>query len=141
MVTITIFFAAIFTLLFFILGIVFKGLASAFDSLLESIDELIKYGKWILSVYAAMSVSVIVIDRIIKDGMSSVLAQGVEIAVSLFFIWLLLGSTGGFLEEIIESILYIISDYTSFALEFIADKCEIAYAKFLGIIVKNLDKC
>ncbi len=140
MVALVIFWAAVFAVLFFVLGVVFKALASVFNALMAST------GVFAIGVLAAMAVIALyllyaIADGIIKEGFWAVFGWVLLFLVVIGIGGAILGGLGAVLLELIivvaEAVLLVVSG----ALEWLADKCERGYIKFLKVIINRLGRC
>lgn len=145
MVTFVIFWSAAFAIIFFILGIFFKTLASAFNALKSSIGVLVKGG---LAGLAGVALYLLyaIIDGIIKEGFWSVVGAIVLIIIMFVIIGIIIDYLGcghigtsilDFVVQVVGYVLHIIF----VVLEWAAGLCERAYEKFLKAIIRRLDKC
>lgn len=142
-----IFWAATFAILFFIIGIFFKILASAFYAILNSIVSILKIsGVALLSI-----VTLFLLYGIVEETVNSSLGRAlalfgilvIEVVVGTVFI---LGISSFvltfilmFLECIVGIIIFILKSISQI-LDWISDACEKIYKKLLTIIVSRLDK-
>lgn len=141
MVTFAIFWLAIFAIIFFVLGVIFKALASALYALLDSMSKILAVGGLAGLTGVALYLLYAIIDGIIKDGFWSVVGM-----IVIFLI--VLGSFGAIMEGfgalllkmVVEAALFAL-DIISRILEWLAMTCEKKYAKFLTAIINQLDKC
>lgn len=142
-----IFWAATFAILFFIIGIFFKILASAFYAILNSIVSILKIsGVTLLSI-----VTLFLLYGIVEETVNSSLGRAlalfgilvIEVVVGTVFI---LGISSFvltfilmFLECIVGIIIFILKSISQI-LDWISDACEKIYKKLLMVIVSRLDK-
>ncbi len=140
MVALVIFWAAVFAVLFFVLGVVFKALASVFNALMAST------GVFAIGALAAMAVIALyllyaIADGIIREGFWAVFGWVLMFLVIIGIVGAIFGGLGAVLLELIivvaEAVLLVVSG----ALEWLADKCERGYIKFLKVIINRLDRC
>ena len=141
MVAFVIFWSATFAIFFFVLGIIFKGLASAFNALLSSIGGVLAIGGLAALAGIALYLLYGIIDGIIKEGFWSVLGMIVLLVIEIGIIGAIVGGLGAMILEIVVSIAVFILSIISAVLEGAAGLCERSYAKFLTAIIKRLDKC
>ena len=141
MVAFIIFWAALFCILFFLLGTVFKGLASLFDGLISSaiyvISTAIMVGLGEIALFAVYAIA----SGVRTSGIGAVLGMMAILFIELALTAALLGGLGSLLLGIILSVLEAVIDIISGALEGAASACEKAYAYFLFVIMQRLDKC
>lgn len=141
MVAFVIFWSATFAIIFFILGIIFKALASAFNALLASIGGVLAIGGLAGLAGIALYLLYAIIDGIIKEGFWSVVGTIVMFFIVLGIFGAIIGGLGAVLLEIIVSVAVFVLEIISGILEWLAMTCEKGYAKFLTAIIKRLDKC
>lgn len=141
MVSFVIFWSATFAIIFFVLGIIFKALASAFKALLTSLGMMIGIGGLVGLAVLALVLLYNVIDGIIKDGFWSVVGEIVFIIVMLGIVGAWIGGLGVLILETVVLIADNIITITSAVLEWAAYLCERLYARFLTAIIVRLDKC
>lgn len=141
MVTITIFWSAVFCILFFLLGAICKGLVALFHAILSSIGVAVAgVGLGGLAALALFMVYAI-IDGIIKEGFLSVLGYIVLLVVEIGIVILLVGWLGAIIVSIVVAIAEWLYDIVSAVLEGAAGLFEKGYIHFLQAIIKRLDKC
>lgn len=141
MVAFVIFWSAFFALLFFVLGVIFKALASALDALLYSIGRLLAFGGLTALAVIALSLLYAIVDGIIKNGLLSVIGAIVGFVIVLGIFGAILGRLGAALLELVVTVALFVLDVVSGVLEWLADRCERGYIKFLTVIINRLDKC
>lgn len=142
MVAITIFWASAFAVIFFLLGVVFKGLAAAFNALMSSsIGNFIKYA-------AAAAITVIVlfiIGMIVTSIMDGAIGAVIGLIVLLIVVLAICYYLVGWLGAIILTVAVVAAEYilfaTSFVLEHASFFCEKVYIHFLRIIINRIEKC
>ncbi|MDE6747959.1 MAG: hypothetical protein K2K21_02680 [Lachnospiraceae bacterium] len=140
MVAFVIFWSSFFALVFFVLGVIFKALASALNALLSSIKVLS------LAALAAMIVIALfllyaIVEGIVQGALLSVIGTIVMFVVVLGIFGAILGGLGAALLEFIVTVSLLILDIVSGVLEWLANGCESGYIKFLRIIINRLNKC
>lgn len=141
MATLVIFWSATFAIIFFILGIFFKGLASAFNALMTSIGGVLAVGGLAGLAGIALYLLYAIIDGIIKDGFWSVVGTIFLLFILIGLVGALIGGLGAAILEIAVTIaIYALTILSAF-LEWAANLCERSYAKFLKAIISRLDKC
>lgn len=148
MVAFVIFWAAVFALLFFLLGVIFKALASVFNYALQaSVEDMIPIiGLFCVPVLLAIVIGILyaIVVGIITEGFWSVVGLLILLFIIIGIVVALFGWLGTLLWVCLELIavcaLYIIG-VVSFVLEWLADKCECGYVKFLNAIIKRIDRC
>ena len=141
MVAFVIFWSAVFAVIFFILGIIFKGLASAFNALLTSIGSILAVGFLTGFALVALYLLYIITDGIITKGFSAVLGWIVLFIIDVAIVGALVGGLGALLLNIVVVIAEYILLAVSCVLEKAAAICETMYAKSLSAIFNRLDKC
>lgn len=141
MVAFVIFWSATFAIIFFVLGIIFKALASAFNALLIAIVEVFVIGGLVGLVGIALYLLYAIIDGIIKEGFWSVGGMIIIFFIVLGAFVAIIGDTGKVLLDIVVTVAMFVLEIISSILECFAMTCEKGYAKFLAAITKRLDKC
>ena len=141
MVVFVIFWSAAFAIIFFLLGIFFKALASAFNAVLASIGGVLAIGGFAGLLGIVLYLLYAIIDGIIKKGLWSVVGSIVMLIIVLGIVGAIVGELGAALLELIVVMAEVILVVVSGILEWLAATCEKAYAKFLMAIIKRLDKC
>ena len=141
MVGIVVFWASFLALLFFLLGIMFKALASAFNALLAATGKIVIYGGIAALGTLAVFLLCSIISGIITDGILSVLKDIVGFAIVAGVVFFLFGAIGAAIIEVIVSVAEAIIGFISAVLEGISDFCENRYHSFLSAIMKRLDRC
>lgn len=141
MVAFVIFWSAAFVIIFFILGIFFKALASAFNALMSSIGEILAVGGLAGLAGVALYLLYAIIDGIIKEGFWSVIGTIVMLFIVIGIVGAIAGGLGALILEIVVMVVGYALMIISAVLEWAADLCERSYAKFLKAIISRLDKC
>lgn len=141
MVAFVIFWAAFLCLTFFLLGVIFKGLASAFSALLSSLASIL-----VIVFYAgagALVLSLIydIVDGIITRGLSDVIGTIITFVIVIALIVGLLGGLGAALLGLVAAIGISILEVVFSVLEGAATSCEKVYCHFLLVITNRLEKC
>lgn len=147
MVAFVIFWAAVFALLFFLLGVIFKALASVFNYALQAaVASMIPIiGKFCIPILLAIALGILyaIVVGIMTEGFWSVIGLLILLVILIGITVALFGWLGAllwvFLELIVACVLYIVG-FVSFGLEWLADRCERGYLKFLNVIIKRIDK-
>ena len=147
MVAFVIFWAAVFALLFFLLGVIFKALASVFNYALQaSVESMIPIiGMFCAPILLAIALGILyaIVVGIITEGFWSVIGLLMLLIFIIGIVVALFGWLGSLLwvclELIAVCVLYIIG-FVSFGLEWLADRCEWGYVKFLNVIIKRIDR-
>ena len=141
MITFVVFWAALMCVLFFLIGAVFKGLASVFRGLLESAQLVIAIG--ILAGLAAGALVLIaaIIEGIVTQGLGEVIGTIILALIILGIFGSLVGGLGSLLLELAVMIAGILLTAIEFVLEGGSALCEKAYEHFLRVIDKRLDGC
>lgn len=141
MVTFVIFWAALFCVIFFLLGTLFKGLASLFTGFINSVMEVIAIailaGLGIVVLFALYAIA----SGIRTAGLGEVIETIVILVIVLGIIGGLLGGLGAALLELATAVVGFVITVVSVVLEGAAAFCEKAYAHFLLVIIKRVDKC
>lgn len=140
MVAFVIFWASFFALVFFVLGVIFKALASAFNALLSSI-KVLSLGALAAIIVIALFLLYVIVEGIVRGALLSVIGTIVMFLVVLGVLGAILGGLGAALLEFIVTVSLLILDIVSGVLEWLAEVCENEYIKFLRIIINRLDKC
>ena len=141
MVAFVIFWSAAFAIIFFILGIFFKALASAFNALMASIGGILAIGGLAGLAGIALYLLYAIIDGIIKEGFWSVIGAIVMFVILIGIVGAIVGGLGALILEIVVMVVGYALMIISAVLEWAADLCERSYAKFLKAIISRLDKC
>lgn len=141
MVALVIFWSSFFCLIFFLLGGIFKGLASAFNALLSSIGLVLTIAFFSGAVAFVLWLLYDIIDGIITSGFLAVLGTIIIFVIVVGLIIGLVGSFGVVLLELAAVIGIYILTAVSFVLEGAASLCEKAYGHFLFVITNRLEKC
>ena len=142
MVAITIFWASAFAVIFFLLGVVFKGLAAAFNALMSSsIGKFFKY----IGLAAITVIVLFIIGLIITSIMYGSIGEIILFVVLLIVVLAICYYLVGWLGVIILTVAVVAAEYilfaTSFVLEHASAFCEKAYIHFLRIIINRIEKC
>lgn len=141
MVAFVIFWSAAFAIIFFILGIFFKALASAFNALMASLGGILAIGGLAGLAGIALYLLYAIIDGIIKEGFWSVIGTIVMFVILIGIVGAIIGGLGALILEIVVMVVGYALVIISAVLEWAADLCERSYAKFLKAIISRLDKC
>lgn len=138
--TFIIFWAAIFAIIFFLIGVVCKGLASVFNGAVKTITFVGAIG--LLGGLAAVALCLIyaIVHGIITEGFMSVLELIIMFLFEIGIIILVIGWLGPIIVEVIAFVVMLVVGFVSDVLEFAADACERAYGYFLNAIIKQLEK-
>ncbi len=141
MVAFVIFWAALFCVIFFLLGTLFKGLASLFTGFITSAIYVISFailaGLGVAALFAIYAIA----NGIRTSGIGEVIGTIVILVIVIGIIGGLLGELGAALLELATAVVEIVITVVSVVLEGAAEICEKAYAHFLMAIIKRLDKC
>lgn len=152
MVAFVIFWAAVFALLFFLLSVIFKALASVFNYAIPAavagmIPIIVVFSLPMLAVIA-IRILYAIVSVIIEKGFWSVVGSIVLFLIVIGIFWVIFGIFGvaalGLLQVILQLAVIaavIITEYVSVGLEWLADRCERGYKKFLNVIKKRIDMC
>lgn len=147
MVAFVIFWAAVFALLFFLLGVIFKGLASVFNYALQaSVESMIPIiGLFCVPILLAIALGILyaIVVGIITEGFWSVIGLLILLSIIIGIVVALFGWLGSLLwvclELIAVCVLYVIG-FVSSGLEWLAVRCEWGYVKLLNVIIKRIDR-
>lgn len=142
MVAITIFWASALAMIFFLLGVVFKGLAAAFNALFSS--PIVKFCKYVG--LTALIVVVLFVIGLIEVSMSngtlgSIITIFVILIVILAIGYGLVGWLGDILWGASAEASNKLLEMTSYVLEHGAAFCDEVYGRFLRIIIDRIKKC
>lgn len=137
--TIAIFGAAVLALLFFLLGVIFKGLASVINGALESIAIVGGIGLAGGALLFVLYFVYFIANGIATKGLMSVITDIVMLIICLGLFIGLVGWIGEFAITIVYAALAIILGAISTSIEFLAEKCEKIYVHFLNVIIKQTD--
>lgn len=147
MTTFVIFWAAVFALIFFLLGVIFKALASVFNyAIPASVVGMIPIiGMFLAPVLLLIAIGILyaIVVGIITEGFWSVVGLIILLIILIGIVVALFGWLGALLWLCLELIalcaLHII-EFVSFGLEWLADKCESGYVTFLNVIIKRVNQ-
>ena len=141
MVAFVIFWASLFCVIFFLLGTLFKGLASLFTGFVTSVMNVIRIailaGLGIVALFALYLIA----SGIRTSGLGDVIGTIVIFVIVLGIIGGLLGGLGADLLDLATAVVEFVIAIVSGVLEGAAGICERAYVHFLMAIIKRLDKC
>ncbi|WP_031547769.1 hypothetical protein [Oribacterium sp. FC2011] len=140
MVAFGIFWCAAFAILFFILGVIFKALASAFNALLTTLVNLIALGVLVGLVELAIYMLCSTIQGIITEGFFAVLGSFLMFAVALVIFIVLVGGLGFMIFGLMVSLVSLLAGAVSSILDWIAETCEKQYARMLKSLINRIDK-
>lgn len=134
-----IFWAALFAILFFLLGAACKTLASMFNGAIEALA-------FVLSVIFLAIMAIIVLSMVyaIAHGdlsLSELVGMILSLIIMIGMLCAILGGLGELIVAVIFFIAQMILVVISFILENSAAICESAYVFFLNIIVNRFEKC
>lgn len=141
MVAFVIFWASALTMLFFVLNVLFKALASAFNALLSSLAGIVAIGGLAALAVLALFLLYAVIDKIVTQGIGSAILAIFLLLVGIGAAGAIFGGLGTMLLSIVVYIAAGFFTAISFVLEGAAAICETGYAKFLSIIQERIDRC
>ncbi len=141
MVAIAIFWAALFCIIFFLLGAICKGLAAVFNALISSIVAILGIAFLVLLGVIGLYTIYSIVDGIITGRIGEVFGLIVLFVIGIGLLVLLFGWLGNIMLSIALKICELILSAISFVLERGAAICEKAYAHFLLVIVNRLEKC
>ena len=140
MVAFVIFWSSFFALVFFVLGVIFKALASALNALLSSI-KVLSLGALAAIIMIALFLLYVIVEGIVKGALLSVIGAIIMFVVVLGIFGAIFGGLGAVLLELVVTVALFVLDIVSGVLEWLANGCENGYIKFLRIIINRLDKC
>lgn len=138
MVAFVLFWSALFCAVFFLLGMIFRCIASVLDSLLASGLEIIGVTILVCLCEAALYGAYSFEKAVHTSGIWHVLGT---IILTIFLILIIVGivvSLGGIIIEIAAAVSAMVIGLVLIAFETAADKCESIYSHFLSRIVKQL---
>ena len=148
MVTFAIFWSALFAIIFFALGTVFKVLAAAFSALLAALEK----GLYVVGIPALVIVGLILVYMGGGDYIKGVFWDNFWVVIGVIIVMVLLNLfLTGFIGEsllVFLGIFYIagvgiafLLEHISMAFEGLSHLCEKAYGHFLKAITSRLDRC
>lgn len=140
MVAFVIFWSSFFALIFFVLGVIFKALASALNALLSSV-KVLSLGALAAMIVIALFLLYAIVEGIVQGALLSVIGTIVMFVVVLGIFGAIFGGLGAMLLELVVTVYLFVLDIVSGVLEWLANGCENGYIKFLRIIINRLDKC
>ncbi len=129
--------AALSALIFYVLGIFFKALASAFYTLETSGSLLLAIAGLVLF----LDVVLALISDVAIDGVLGVLSLIGGVLLVLAIIGALLGWLGEIIVTVAAAVVGVVFNIISTVLELIAGLCEHGYIKSLSAITRRLEKC
>lgn len=141
MVAVVIFWAALMAIIFFLLGNIFKALASAFNALISSLGFILAVGGLALLGIIALYLIYGITDGIVTSGVGEVIGEIFLLIIELGILGAIFGGLGAAILELLVTIVGAILMFISGILEWAADLFERGYAKFLKVIINNLEKC
>lgn len=141
MVALIIFWSAAFSLLFFLLGIIFRTLSSAFDSLVESFLRLLSIVVIAGEVVGISYLVYSIIDGIIKNGVSDVILEIVCVVIALGIICAFIGGLWQLFMNLIINIFNLIVFCVSVVFERMAFLFESLCEKCVNVLIRRTDKC
>ena len=141
MVAITIFWACAFAVFFFLLGVVCKGLAAAFQGLLNTIGEFIKYMAWAAIAVIVLFLIGLIVSSIAAGSLIELIGLVVVLLVVLAIGYFLVGWLGALIFAVALVAAEFILAFTEDLFESAAYYCEEAYSYFLSIIINRIEKC
>lgn len=132
-----IFWSAVFAVISFVLGIIFKALASALYGMVSSFVSIFNIGLCIVTVIIAINALCMIIEGIVNKSLFKVILIfiGIIIVVGLFCY------LGSWIYDVIMEAVICLIEIIAVILEWLAATCENAYARSLKAIVNRLDKC
>ena len=141
MVAIVIFWAAVLAIVFFLLGTFFKALVAVFNGLLVFIGRILLIGGLTLLVGVGLYLIYAITDGIINKGVGEVIGSIVLFLVVLGIIGAIFSELGEIILEVVLEVVPPVLAAISDMLNWLVDKCERGYIKFLKVIVNRLDRC
>lgn len=141
MVAFVMFWAALFAMSFFVVGTLFKALASAFQALLNFAFTMVAYVIFFCVVVLGASAFYEIVDGIVTGNLKTAITNILFVVVLCVILFGLLGWLGAVILELAMVAIDVASRFVSFVLEGIASVCEKGYAKSLNMIVKRIEKC
>lgn len=141
MVAFIIFWAALFCVILFLLGTVFKGLASLFTGFISSGTTVVGLAILVGLGEAALFAIYAIANGIRTSGIGEVIGMIVLLVIELAIMGALIGGLGSLILSIIIPVLGLVFGFISNVLEEAAVNCEKAYVHFLMVIIKRLNKC
>lgn len=139
--TITIFWSAVFAIIFFILGIVIKALSAAINSLMTSVAGLVALSGLAGLVGVALYLVYAIIDGVIKKGIWYTIGMIVLFIIVISILIVIVGGVGSILLELVVVIAAAALNVLSIVLEWLEEFCEDAYDSSLSSIIKCINKC
>ena len=141
MVAFVIFWAAVFAIVFFLLGNVFKALASGFSALITSLALLLSVGFLTLAAIIVLYLLYAITDGIITSGIGDVIGTIFITIVAIGILGALFGGLGAVLLEFVLGVVTLVLDIIDLVLNWAADLFERGYIKSLKTIINQLEKC
>lgn len=141
MVAFVIFWAAVFAIVFFLLGNVFKALASGFSALISSLALLLSVGFLTLAAIIVLYLLYGITDGIITSGIGEVIGTIFMTIVVIGILGALFGGLGAVLLELVLVVVTFALDIIDSVLNWAADLFERGYIKSLKTIINQLEKC
>ena len=138
--TFIIFIAAVFTVLFFVLGVIFKGLASMFNGVVNSVSFIAAIGFLGGLTAGGLYLVYTIVNGIMTDGIMSVIGNILMFFLYVVIIFMFVGWLGQIALMVIAAVISVAMGLVSDILDFAAMACECAYAYFLKAIVNQLEK-
>ncbi len=136
-----IFWAAVLAIICFLLGNIFKALASGFSALLSSLVLYLSIGFLTVASIAILSLIYGITDGIITGGLGNAIGSIVFFIVVIGFLFAIFGGLGLILLELIMFVVNTLLTFIDMVLTWAADLFERGYKKSLRSIKNQLEKC
>lgn len=141
MITVVFLGAAFFCIFFFLLGVVFKGMAAMFKAFLTSIATVIRVAVMAGGCFTVLYIVYFVVETIIAGRLGELIVMLLIGGVCFFILTFLFILVGSIILSFVIQVVEIFIDVISTILEGAANICERAYEYFLSIIVNRLERC
>ena len=132
--------AALFAILFFLAGILVKGLISAFNALFDAAGMVLGIGGLTLMTVLALALVYEIFEAIANGRIGQIIGMIVLIIIEVSFVGALFGGLGILLLNIVVKVIGYVLTAIFFALEKVAFICEKGYAKCLLTIMRRVEK-
>lgn len=141
MVTFVIFWAALFALLFFIVGTFCKMLSSALNALLNAAGVVLAIAGLTAMAVIAASLLCSAIDAIVGGGIGQLIWTIFLGALEVVIFYALFGGLGSLILAAVVKVATWILNIVSGILNKVTEICERGYVKCLTAIVRRTDRC
>lgn len=138
--TFIIFGAAVMAIIFFGLGVVCKGLASAFNGGIETAAFIAKICLWSGIGIVALYLLCVIVNGIVSGNVLAVIGTIILSIVYIGIVVLFVGWLWKIIFMLVQLIVTFVMNLVYLILEFAAATCERAYAYFLNAIIQQLQK-